>query len=166
MGAGYHGGFGTTYGSKRALKTGRVTLVNQNITRGKLLEAIGGVTNHSSDIATNINLGNIKLNVIGDELFERVFGVSRDVKGLAINNKIYVRKNSMSLYSDVIHEGTHALDYLRGVSFADRAGWSGEIRAYTAEHNFQKAAKLEVEFKDENDIRVHVWQNYSRKGEK
>ena len=100
----------------------------------------------SSEIVANINAGNIKLSVIGDELFERAFGVASDVTGLAIDNKIYIRKSSITIHSDMVHEGTHALDYLRGISYSERAGWAGEIRAYTAEHHFQKAANITLEF--------------------
>lgn len=166
MGAGYHGGFGATSGKKTALKTGGVTSVKQNYTREQLLTFIDGVTKHSSEIVANINAGNIKLSFIGDELFERAFGVSSDVTGLAIDNKIYIRKSSITIHSDMVHEGTHALDYLRGISYSERAGWAGEIRAYTAEHHFQKAANITLEFANEDDIRVHVWKNYKRRGGK
>lgn len=45
-----------------------------------------------------------------------------------------------------------------------RRTWNGEIRAYTAEHHFQKASGLTVEHANEDDIRVFVWSNYKNGG--
>lgn len=43
---------------------------------------------------------------------------------------------------------------------------AGRISCVNAEHYFQKAAKLTLEFENEDDIKVHVWKNYPKRGGK
>ena len=133
---------------------------------GTIRESSSRWITQSSAIANKIRKGEIKLSVLGDELFERAFGVNGDVVGIAIDNKIYLRRNSGTIHSDMVHEGTHAMDFLKGVPYEQISSWEGEIRAYTAEHHFQKASGLAVQFTDEEEIKVHVWSNYKRKGGK
>ncbi len=166
MGAGYHGGFGATKGSSKLYKDGYQRASGNNFTREQLVDFLDGKTPHSSEIAEKIRKGEIKLSVLGDELFERAFGVNRDVAGIAIDNKIYLRKNSASIHSDIVHEGTHAMDFLKGLPYEKISSWEGEIKAYTAEHHFQKASGLAIEFTDEDDIKVHVWKSYNKRGGK
>ena len=66
------------------------------------------------------------------------------------------------LYSSVVHEGTHALDYLNNIPEDVIGSWAGEMRAYTEERLFQLNAKLPVDFLDVNDMKVHIWMNYKR----
>lgn len=164
MGSGYHGGFGATKGSSN--KVGYQKAQGSNYTREQLIDFLDGKTTQSSAIADKIRRGEIKLSVLGDELFERAFGVSHDVVGIAIDDKIYLRRNSGTIYSDIVHEGTHAMDYLNGLPHDKISSWDGEIKAYTAEHHFQKASGLAVQFTNEDEIRVHVWSNYKKKGKK
>ena len=86
--------------------------------------------------------------------------------GIAIDNKIYVRRDSINIQSDIVHEGTHAMDYLKGLPYETISSWDGEIKAYTEEHFFQKASGLAVQFANEDEIKVHVWSNYRKKGRK
>ncbi len=166
MGAGYHGGFGSTLGSNKVYSEVGEKNCKINYTREELIAFLEGKTAQSSEIAENIKKGYIKMSILGDELFERAFGVNKDIAGLAIENKIYLRKSSISIHSDIVHEGTHAMDFLNGIPYETISSWDGEIKAYTAEHHFQKAAGLTIEFQDEDDIRVHVWKNYKRRGGK
>ena len=62
-----------------------------------------------------------------------------------------------------MHEGTHALDYLAG-KLSKMTVINSEMRAYKREHEFQKAAGIPLEFANEDDIRVHVFLNYGKKG--
>ena len=39
-------------------------------------------------------------------------------------------------------------------------------KAYTEEHHFQKVSGLAVQFTNEDEIKVHVWKNYRKKGGK
>ena len=166
MGAGYHGGFGATKGSSKVLKNGYQSSGGQNYTREQLVNFLDGKTSQSSEIADKIRKGEIKLSVLGDELFESAFGVNSDVVGIAIDNKIYLRRNSGTIHSDMVHEGTHAMDFLKGLPYEKISSWDGEIKAYTAEHHFQKASGLAVQFTNEDEIKVHVWKNYRKKGGK
>ncbi len=166
MGAGFHGGFGATKGSSKVFKEGYQSTQKNNFTRDQLIDFLDGKTNQSSVIADKIRKGQIKLSVLGDELFERAFGVNHEVVAIAIDNKIYIRKNSGTIHSDIVHEGTHAMDFLSGLPYEKISSWEGEIKAYTAEHHFQKASGLAVQFTNEDDIKVHVWSNYRKKGGK
>jgi hypothetical protein len=106
MGAGYHGGFGATKGSAKVYKDGYQKVQGRDYTREQLIDFLDGKTTQSSAIANKIRKGEIKLSVLGDELFERAFGVNGDVVGIAIDNKIYLRRNSGTIHSDMVHEGT------------------------------------------------------------
>ena len=68
------------------------------------------------------------------------------------------------MYSDVVHEGTHALDYLSGVDERTIGSWTGEIRAYMAEREFQIKSGMTVQFSDIQDMMVHIWSFYPRDG--
>ena len=166
MGAGYHGGFGATKGSAKIYEDGYQKVQGRDYTRDHLIDFLDGKTTQSSAIANKIRKGEIKLSVLGDELFERAFGVNGGVVGIAIDNKIYLRRNSGTIHSDMVHEGTHAMDFLKGVPYEQISSWEGEIRAYTAEHHFQKASGLAIQFVNEDEIQVHVWSNYKKKGGK
>ena len=76
MGAGYHGGFGVTKGSAKIYKDGYQKSQNKEYTREQLIDFLDGKTAQSSVIADKIRKGEIKLSVLGDELFERAFGVN------------------------------------------------------------------------------------------
>ena len=114
MGAGYHGGFGATKGSAKIYEDGYQKVQGRDYTRDHLIDFLDGKTTQSSAIANKIRKGEIKLSVLGDELFERAFGVNGGVVGIAIDNKIYLRRNSGTIHSDMVHEGTHAMDFLKG----------------------------------------------------
>ena len=164
MGSGYHGGFGDTLGKKYLYKNGRQNYIRANYTKEQLLESIEGKTKQATKIANSIRNGRILMSVIGNELFDRAFGVNSNVIGLAIENKIYLRRDSISIYSDMIHEGTHALDYTNGIEFNEISSYEGEMRAFKAEHEFQKAVGIKPDFKNEEEIKVYVLVNYGKKG--
>ena len=119
------------------------------------------MTEESTEIAKMIRNNDIGLNVLGDDLFERSLGVSSDTIGLQKGNQIYLRGSSASLFSDVVHEGTHAKDYLNGIGEDIIASKKGEIRAFSMERDFQIASGMPIEFETLDDIIVHVWKNYN-----
>lgn len=50
------------------------------------------------------------------EMFERrIYAVSGDTMAMLVGNQIYVRRGSASVFSDVVHEGTHVIDFLDGI---------------------------------------------------
>lgn len=169
MGAGKHGGFGNTYGSKHSYlsnnnsqKKGTRSIVKANHTRDSLLNEIDGHTKISSAIAKTIRSGDIHINVLGDKLFSDYLGVKDDTVAITVGKQIYLRASSASIISDLVHEGNHALEYISGVSVNNIRTWPGEIRAYKAEREFQIKTKRPLDFKTENDLLVHVWKNYER----
>ena len=164
MGAGIYGGFGNTKGSAKVNKCINIDSKEKNYTRKQILDYIDGKTKQSSIIVDKIRKGEIKISVLGDKLFDEYLGVESDVVGAAVGNSIYLRKNSKTIYSDIVHEGTHAIDFLNGERYSFISGWEGETKAYIAEHHFQKASGLKVEFKSEDEIKIHVMMNYKKKG--
>ena len=100
--------------------------------------------------------------MLGDELFESYLGCAPDTVAMQIGDQIYVRSSSASLISDVVHEGTHAVDYLNGIDESIISSWTGETTAYGAERLFQIESGMPVQFTNEEDMMIHIWGNYSQ----
>ena len=162
MGVGIHGGFGNTAGSNRSEKVGTLTQTKLTYTRESMIKELYGYTEISTKIAKGLKNHDIHLNVLGDKLFEDYLGVDKKTIAVTIGKQIYLRGSSASIISDLVHEGTHVLDTLAGISIRNIRTWPGEIRAYKAEREFQMLTKRELNFKTEDDLYVHVWQNYER----
>jgi len=81
------------------------------------------------------------------------------VVGRHVDGKIYVRRSSQDLVSSILHEGIHAIDYNKGIEYD---AINSELKAYRAEHAFQKAGRRRIEHATDEDIRVHVHRNYGR----
>ena len=145
-----------------ASKIGNNVVISQSYTRDEILKALNGVTEKSSEISYRIGNGEIGLNVLGDDWFEKYLGVSSDTVALQVGDQIYVRSSSASLLSDIVHEGTHALDFLNHLDQMYISSRQGEINAYTAERAFQIGAGLPVQFESIDDLLVHIWSNYKR----
>lgn len=163
MGAGYHGGFGNTKGSGNSQKKGYQKADQGIRDKNQLFNGVDGVTEHASDIIKKVKAGKIKVSVLGDRLFEEYLGEVKNTAAVAIGEKIYLRRSSVTALSDFVHEGTHALDHLAG-KLSKMTVINSEMRAYKREHEFQKAAGIPLEFANEDDIRVHVFLNYGKKG--
>lgn len=88
-------------------------------------------------------------------------------RGVAFGQKAtmedYLRNSSINIYSDMVHEGVHAMDYISGIKERIISSWTGEMRAYSAERKFQIAKGGHVDFANENDMMVHVWTHYKRR---
>jgi hypothetical protein len=112
-----------------------------------LLEGLSGTTPQASKIASAIEEGGLKVNLLGDELFEKAFrkkgGTGDSGVAFAIGESLYLRKSSASILSDAVHEGTHGLDYLRG--FAGGT-YQWEKRAFFFERQFQLWTGMEPEY--------------------
>ena len=131
-----------------------------NLNGRDLAAALDGQTLQSTKIAQGIKNGDIKVSVLGDELFERMVGKPDEVAA-AIGNKIYLRRSSSSLVSDTVHEGTHALDYLNGFGLnSTKTTWQWEKRAFFYERQFQLSTGAKPEFNSSSDMMFHIWSNY------
>ncbi len=62
--------------------------------------------------------------------------------------------------SDIVHEGTHALDYNRCYGWNGLPRWAWEKRAYFYERQFQIAMGSRPDFATISDMLVHIWGNY------
>lgn len=87
-----------------------------------------------------------------------VSGVDKKVSANVVGNAAV----STSLYSDVVHEGTHASDFIAGVPEREIRTCPVEIRAYSAERQFQINSGMPVDFASEDDMLVHIYNNYDR----
>lgn len=162
MGAGYHGGFGATKGSAKTKIVGY--LRGKQLIRDKqqLIDGVFGVTKQASDIVNNLKSKKIRLTILGDELFESFLGLTAETAAYTVDNHMYLRMSTLNGLSDLIHEGTHALDHISGKA-RKNTRVNNEIRAYKMEHEFQKAAGIKLDFENEDEIRVFVYLNYNRK---
>lgn len=143
----------------KAAKIGTGQKINQSLTREMIIEQLDGVTNQSTKIAEGLRNGDIKLNVLGDELFDMYTGAT-DAKALQVGNQMYVRSSSQPIVSDIVHEGTHIIDYNNKFGMSGVSSWSWEKRAYYYERQFQINSGLKPDFNNLNDMQVHIWSNY------
>jgi hypothetical protein len=125
-----------------------------------LLNQLEEKTIQSDKIARAIKNGDIKVNILGDELFDRALG--SDIAYQRGNN-IYLRSSrATDIFSDAVHEGTHALDFINKFGYdGAKSQWQWEKRAYYYERQFQIVTNGKTEFKTLNDMLFHIWSNYS-----
>ncbi|MCM3473328.1 hypothetical protein [Brevibacillus borstelensis] len=142
-------------------KIGAKAPTGDNINKNNIIKALEGTTTQSTKIAQAIKNGDIKVSILGDELFDRYFG---EELALAVGDKIYLRKSSGSLLSETVHEGTHALDFRNMYGFeGTKTEWQWEKRAWFYERQFQKATGGKVEFEKIEDMLMHIYLNYKNK---
>ncbi|RNB65375.1 hypothetical protein EDM54_04065 [Brevibacillus borstelensis] len=142
-------------------KMGAKAPTGDNINKNNIIKALEGTTTQSTKIAQAIKNGDIKVSILGDELFDRYFG---EELALAVGDKIYLRKSSGSLLSETVHEGTHALDFRNMYGFeGTKTEWQWEKRAWFYERQFQKATGGKVEFEKIEDMLMHIYLNYKNK---
>jgi len=99
---------------------------------------------------------------LGDDLFESYLGVDKSVVAKQVGNQIYVRNGSQSMLSDLVHEGTHMLDYNNSFGINGASTWSWEKQAYFYERQFQIATGGKVEYETIDDMLVHIYSSYNR----
>ena len=132
-----------------------------SVDREGIVNELAGLTDQGNAISASIGSGATKLNVLGDNLFERAYalkgGTGDAPQAFALENQIYVRQSSFNLLSDVVHEGTHSLDFLGGFS-GSNIDW--ETRAFSAERAFQQAGGGTVEFDTVADMLDFINNNY------
>ena len=164
MGAGYHGGFGATNGSayKKAFSISSTNSSNNiSISKKDIIGALTGVTEMSTQIAKYIAQKKIGVNILGDSLFESMIDKDdgkrpNDVVGFQRGNQIYVRRSAVNGFGIFVHEGTHAYEYRNQISEKEISSYKGELRAYINEHDYQVKKGEHVEFKNHDEIRVHI----------
>jgi RHS repeat-associated protein len=147
---------------KRGLRKGG--LPENEITRtSDIIKGLKGTTKDAKEIARAIQRGEIKVRILERSKFTKTFRKAggktpiRQVTAFNVADTIYLRKGSPTLLSDVIHEGTHALDDLRGYR---GTSWQWEKRAYFAERRFQLATGRPVTFPNWRDVYRHIRKNY------
>jgi hypothetical protein len=123
----------------------------------QLADALAGKTRQADRVARAIEEGRILVHVLSDDEFDAryaVVGGKSYALAFAYGREIFIRAGSPSTLSDLVHEGTHTLDYQVGF-------WRGrrilELRAYAYEHEFQKATGGEVQFVNLLEVLRFVW---------
>lgn len=160
MGAGYHGGFGLTNGFQMAYKIGYLSNGYKEYSRNEIVDYLTGVTDVSTKVTEEIRNGNIGINIIGDELFNRYFTEGYKCVGVQVGNQIYIKRSATDFYSTIVHEGNHALEYINHIPQKNISSKAGEKRAFLAEHDFQVAKKIKIQFKSEKEIEDYIDKNY------
>ncbi len=162
MGAGYHGGFGATQGSayKKTFSTSSSNS-SKSISKKDIIDALTGVTEMSTQIAQYIAQKKIGVNILGDSLFESMIDKDNgkepnDVVGFQRGNQIYVRRSAVNGFGIFVHEGTHAYEYRNQISPKEISSHKGELRAFINEHDYQVKKGERVEFKNHDEILVHI----------
>lgn len=163
MGTGYHGGFGATKGSayKKSSSSKHNQCVTISLKREDIIDALMGVTLASTVVAEFIRDKKIGINILGDKLFDATLRKDVDPKktnAYQDKNQIYIRRSALKGYTNFVHEGTHAYDYIKGV--IKPASFEGELRAYMNEHEYQIKKGEHVEYEGEDEIRVHIKLEY------
>lgn len=128
--------------------------------RSDVMNGLSGTTAQGTRIADGIADGSVGLNIVGDSLFNRAFGVGSDTVALARGNQIYLRSSSSSFLTDALHEGTHALDFLNGFGRNGASLRQWENRAWFYERQFQQWTGGSVDFGDVGDMFRHINANY------
>jgi len=135
----------------------------RSLTKADIIADLSTGTIQSQRIAQAMERGNIGVNILGNELFERAYrfrggvGDPSKVDAFAYGQQIYLRQWSSDIFRDTVHEGTHALDYISG--FRDSiAQW--EKRAYFYERQFQLYKGRFTEFRRLTDIIRHIEMTY------
>jgi hypothetical protein len=152
-------------GAEKTEETGpvlaEIAKTGQSITRERILSRLKGLTEQSDAISSSISSKASGLNVLGDNLFARTYalkgGLGEAPQAFAYGEQIFVRRGSANLLSDVVHEGTHSLDYLSGF---DGSTLQLELRAYSAEGAFQQAGGGTVEFSSDQEMLDFIQQHY------
>ncbi len=161
MGAGFHGGFGNTL-RKVAHKIGEILKEYRNYSKADIVLELNDITDDSTAIAQGILNKEIGINIVSGHVLEYYLGVKSGTIAIQKGNQIYVRKDSASLISDIVHEGKHVLDYNNSIPQKKIGSHWGELRAYLSEHNFQKKTGRKLDFKNADEIKVHVHLNYTK----
>jgi RHS repeat-associated protein len=144
-----------------------VKTVKKAVDRADIIKDLSSGTAKSKRIAKAIEKGKIQVNILGDEMFEKAFkhfdpGYTDSVEKIGAFNRgtgIYLRKASKQIFSDAVHEGTHALDVIGGFH---GWVWSWERRAYYFERQFQLYKGRSVTFKTLNTMLNHIKINYPK----
>jgi hypothetical protein len=106
---------------------------------GQLARALMGTTRQAERIANSIHAGKMQVHVLSNQDFDQryqVVGGSSYALAFSYGSEVFLRANSPSTLSDLVHEGTHVLDYLSRFAKSRR---HLELRAYYYEHQFQKS---------------------------
>ena len=126
----------------------------------KLVSALRGTTRQADRIASAIEARLIRVEILSTAAFYkryRLLDGQRSAQAFAYCSLVYLRANSPTIVSDLVHEGTHAMDCLSG---RDRSRRMLELRAYWYERQFQKATGTRVQFERVVDLVWFVWGRY------
>ena len=126
----------------------------------KMAKALRGSTRQADLIADAIESGEINVDILSAGVFYkryRLLNGQRSATAFAYGGTIYLRDHSPTLLTDLVHEGTHALDHLSGRDWTRR---QLEMRAYYYEHKFQKAVGAPLQFGSLMEMAMFVYRRY------
>jgi Domain of unknown function (DUF4157) len=139
---------------------------DSRLSRTKITDNLTGLTQQGNRVADGIKSGKVKINVLGDELFDRAYaskgGWGSSPQAFALKEQIYVRRGAPNLLSDIVHEGTHALDNFHKnvkVPYGNNP-YPWEKRAFFYERQFQLAGGGTVEFETVHEMLDFIHESY------
>ena len=127
------------------------------ITAYKLVEGLRGTTRQAERVAEAVASFKINLCLLTGEHVDGEYmakGGQGSPTAFAYGDTLYLRADSPTLLADLVHEGTHALDYLAGFPKNKRLM---ELRAYYYDREFQKATNMPLQFDTLLDVLVFVF---------
>ena len=136
-----------------------------NSVKQDIIDALMGVTEMSTTIAKSIADKQIGINILGDKLFDSTLDRNKvkdpkTVKGYQDGVQTYIRRSAIRGFSVFLHEGVHAYECYNRIPQSEISSRKGERRAYRHEHDYQVKKGEHIDFKDYDEIIVHVNLNY------
>ena len=151
------------------------------LSKGDISNALRGTTEQANKVADIIDSGKMKFAIWDDAKFVKYLTDTGDTLDEAIKTAAFTEldvtfyrasKSIGEFMSEIVHEGTHALDNLK-IEKLLKSGktqkeidaifgnqWSVEKRAYFYERAFQIATEIEVDFESIDDMLLHIFTEY------
>jgi RHS repeat-associated protein len=134
------------------------------VTKADMVADLASGTAQSQRIAGAMEKGDIGVNILGQNMFEKAYlhfggdpgDVSR-VAAFARGSQTYFRQGSGRIFGDAVHEGTHALQILEG--FKGTVS-DFEIMAYYFEREFLLGKGRLSDFATLDEMFEHIAKNY------
>ena len=128
------------------------------VTESHIISALKGTTEQANRIAKAIENKNIAVKILDEAAFKAAYKGSKSIEkvmAFARGAEIHLRKGSEGIYSSAVHEGTHALDYLKGLTKTLNTRQL-EKRAYFFQRAFELATEQAPRFHSIGEMMRHI----------
>jgi len=139
-----------------------MTELGTPVTHDGIVLGLRGTTNQATRIADALGTGQIEMEILSYERFQRLstFLDAGNARALHLQGTIYINQASLTPLSDVVHEGTHALQRLNGIERGiTQPRQVVETQAYLHEKFFRRNIGLPSTFESQS-LEKFVFRNY------